>query len=135
MATTITQIADGLKTRLATIPNLRTFSSQPENITPPIAYPILDQVEYHGAFNGGDIKTNWSIVVIVGRYTDARAFASLDGYLSYDGANSIRAAIEGDKTLGGVVQTLVLNSGANVQPETQADEQFLMVTFNCKVHS
>ena len=135
MATTITQIADGLKTRLATIPNLRTFSSQPENITPPIGYPILDQIDYHRAFAGGDVVTNWSIVVIVGRYTDSRAFASLDGYLSYDGATSVRAAIEGDRTLGGVVQTLILDSAANVQPETQADEQFLMVTFNCKVHS
>lgn len=135
MATTITQIAGGLKTRLATIPNLRTFSSQPENITPPIGYPILDQVEYHRAFSGGDVLSTWSIVVIVGRYTDSRAFASLDGFLSYDGATSIRAAIEGDPTLGGVAKTLVLNSGANIQPETQADEQFLMVTFNCKVHS
>ncbi len=135
MATTITQLADGLKARLATIPNLRTFSSQPENIAPPVAYPILDQVDYHRAFAGGDVVSNWSIVVIVGRYTDARAFATLDGYLSFDGANSIRAAIEGDKTLGGVAQTLILNSAANVQPETQADEQFLMVTFNCRVHS
>jgi len=135
MATTISQIAEGLKTRLATIPNLRTFSSQPENITPPIGYPILDSVEYHGAFSGGDIITNWSIVVIVGRYTDSRAFASLDGYLSYDGATSIRLAIEGDRTLGGVAQSLVLSRGANIQPETQADEQFLMVTFDCRVHS
>lgn len=135
MATTITQIADGLKARLATIPNLRTFSSQPENIAPPVGYPILDQVDYHRAFAGGDVQTNWSIVIIVGRYTDARAFATLDGYLSYDGASSVRAAIEADKTLGGVAQTLILNSAANVQPETQADEQFLMVTFNCRVHS
>lgn len=135
MATTITQLADGLKARLATIPNLRTFSSQPDNITPPIGYPVLDQVEYHGAFGGGDVLSTWSIVVIVGRYTDSRAFASLDGFLSYDGATSIRLAIEGDPTLGGVAKTLVLNSGASIQPETQADEQFLMVTFNCKVHS
>lgn len=135
MAATVTQVATGLATRLATIPNLRTFNHQPDQINPPIAFPVLAAINYHRAFAGGDVITDWGIVVIVGRYTDSRAFAALDGYLSYDGASSIRLAIEGDKTLGGIAKTLILSNGAQVMPQEQADAEFLMVRFDCQVHS
>jgi hypothetical protein len=37
---------------------------------------------------------DWTVNVIVGRYVDRNAFETLDGFLSYSGATSIRAAIE-----------------------------------------
>jgi hypothetical protein len=135
MASTVVQIADGLKTRLATISGLRTFNYQPEQLNPPVAYPVLNAINYHRAFAGGDVVTDWSIVVIVGRYTDSRAFAALDLYLSYDGATSVRAAIEADPTLGGVAKTLILSNGAQIMPQEQADAEFLMARFDCQVHS
>jgi hypothetical protein len=134
MPATITQIADGLKTRLATISGLRTFNYQPEQINPPIGFPVLEGIKYHGAFAGGDVVTDWSVVVIVGRYTDARAFVTLDDYLSYSGAKSVRAALEGDLTLGGVVSTMMVSNGASISPESQEGAEFLMVRFTCQVH-
>ena len=135
MSATVTQIATALATKLGTISGLRTFNYQPEQINPPIGFPILNAITYHRAFGAGDVVTDWGIVVVVGRYTDSRAFAALDGYLSYDGASSIRAAIETDKTLGGVVKTLILSNGAQIMPQEQADAEFLMVRFDCQVHS
>lgn len=136
MPATVTQVADGLKTRLATISGLRTFSYQPEQMnTPPFAYPELNQVDYHKAFQGGIVTMSWTIHVVVGRWTDRTAFAALNDYLSYSGAKSIRACLEGDLTLGGVCQTLVLTSGADVSSIGEGGSEFLEVQMTLTVHA
>jgi len=134
MPATVSQVATGLANRLATISGLRTSAYQPEQLNPPFAFPILNRIEYHRAFSGGDVVMDWTVNVIVGRYVDRNAFATLDDYLSYSGAKSVRAAIEGDKTLGGVCQTLVLPSGANITSLSSADAEFLQIQFQVTVH-
>jgi hypothetical protein len=94
----------------------------------------LNRIEYHKAFGGGDVVMDWTVNVIVGRYVDRNAFETLDGFLSYSGATSVRAAIEADKTLGGVCQTLVLPSGANITSLSSADAEFLQIQFQVTVH-
>ena len=135
MAATVSQVATGLAARLGTISGLRTYNYQPEQVNPPFAYPDLTRVQYHRAFGGGDVVMDWTIHVIVGRYLDRTAHASLDGFLSYDGASSIRSAIESDRTLGGVCQTLILSEGANISALTQGDADFLQITLDCQVHA
>jgi hypothetical protein len=76
-----------------------------------------------------------SVFVIVGRYIDRTAHAALDGFLSYDGATSIRAAIEGDRTLGGVARTLVVESGVNISAVSVAEAEFLQVQCTVVVHA
>lgn len=134
MPATVTQVATGLATNLATITGLRTSVYQPEQLNPPMAFPVLNSINFHKAMGGGDVVMDWTVNVIVGRYTDRTAFATLDGYLSYSGATSIRAAIESDKTLGGVCQTLVLPSGANITSLSSADAEFLQIQFQVTVH-
>ena len=135
MPATVSQVADGIKVRLATVSGLRTFSYQPEQLNPPVAFPVLESVEYHRAFGGGDVQMRWQIFVIVGRYLDRVAHSNLDGFLSYSGATSLRAAIEGDKTLGGVVNTLVLDSGMSVGSLTVAEADFLQIQCSLLVHA
>jgi hypothetical protein len=135
MPATVSQVAEGIKTRLATVTGLRTFSYQPEQLNPPVAFPVLESVEYHGAMGGGNVRMRWQVFVIVGRYLDRVAHSNLDGYLSYSGATSLRAAIEGDKTLGGVAQTLILESGLSVGALTVAEADFLQVQFSVLVHA
>jgi hypothetical protein len=134
MPATVTQVATGLATNLATISGLRTSVYQPEQLNPPMAFPTLNSVTYHNAMAGGDVIMLWTINVIVGRYIDRTAFATLDGFLSFSGATSIRAAIESDKTLGGVCQTLVLPSGANIMSLSSAEAEFLQIQFQVTVH-
>jgi hypothetical protein len=134
MPATVSQVATGLKNRLATISGLRTFNYQPEQVNPPVAYPVLNSVTYHRAFGGGDVEMFWSVYVIVGRYTDNRAFDDIDDYLAYSGNKSIRAAIEGDTTLGGVCSTLVVSNSFAIVPQTQADAEFLTVRVDVTVH-
>ena len=134
MPATVSQVATGLANNLATISGLRTSAFQPEQLNPPFAFPTLNRIEYHRAFHGGDVVMDWTVNVIVGRYVDRNAFEILDGFLSYSGATSIRAAIEADKTLGGVCQTLVLPSGANITSLSSADAEFLQIQFQVTVH-
>ena len=134
MPATVSQVATGLAARLGTITGLRTYTYQPEQLNPPFAFPTLNRIEYHRAFAGGDVVMDWTVNVIVGRYVDRNSFAILDDYLSYSGAKSVRAAIEGDKTLGGVCQTLVLPSGANITSLSSADAEFLQIQFQVTVH-
>jgi hypothetical protein len=77
----------------------------------------------------------FTVIVIVGRYLDRVAHSNLDGYLSYSGATSLRAAIEADKTLGGVAQTLVMESGMSISSLSVAEAEFLQVSFNLLVHA
>jgi hypothetical protein len=135
MAATVSQVSEGIRVRLATITGLRTFAYQPEQLNPPSAFPVLDSVEYHGAFQGGNVRMRFTVIVIVGRYLDRVAHSNLDGYLSYSGATSLRAAIEADKTLGGVAQTLVMESGMSISSLSVAEAEFLQVSFNLLVHA
>lgn len=135
MPATVSQVANGLKARLATISGLRTFSFQPEQVNPPVAFPVLESIDYHKAFGGGDVRMSFTIIVIVGRYVDRVAHANLDGFLSFDGATSLRAAIEGDRTLGGVAQTLVMDSSLSIGALAVAEAEFLQVSFSVLVHA
>ena len=135
MAATVSQVATGIRTRLATISGLRVFAYQPEQLNPPIAYPVLNSVEFHGAFNGGNVRMTWSVYVVVGRYTDQRAYDDINDFLAYSGAKSIRAAIEGDRTLGGVCNTLVMSNTFAIEPQTQADAEYLTVRADLTVHA
>jgi hypothetical protein len=134
MPATISQVAIGLQARLATISGLRTFSYQPEQENPPFAYPEINRVDYHRAFSGGDVVMDWTIYVVVGRWLDRTAHASLDDYLSYSGAKSVRAAIEADQTLGGVCSTLIVRSGADITSLDANGAQFLVIQLQVEVH-
>ena len=134
MPATVSQVADGLKARLATISGLRTFSYQPEQENPPFGYPEINSINYHIAFGGGDVIMDWTVYVIVGRYLDRTAHASLDDYLSYSGSKSVRAAIEGDLTLGGVCSNLIVRSGADITSLDAGGAQFLVIQMQVEVH-
>jgi len=135
MPATVSQVAEGLKARLATVTGLRTFSYQPEQVNPPVAFPVLDSIDYHRAFGGGDVQMRFTIIVIVGRYLDRVAHTNLDGFLSFSGATSLRAAIEGDKTLGGVANTLVMDSSLSIGSLAIAEAEFLQESFSVLVHA
>jgi hypothetical protein len=134
MAATPSQVMTGLKNRLATISGLRTFNYQPSSLNPPVGFPVINSLNYHGAMRGGLVIFDCTVFVIVGRYTDDRAFTDADEYLAYSGAKSIRAALEGDETLGGVAQSLTVTSAANISSVNVADQDFLQVALQVTVN-
>lgn len=134
MPATVSQVAAGLAARLATISGLRTYTYQPEQLNPPFAYPQINSVNYHRAFAGGDVVMDWTVHVVVGRWTDRTAHALLDEFLSYSGTKSIRAAIEADPTLGGVCSTLIVRSGADITSLDAGGAEFLQIQIQLEVH-
>jgi hypothetical protein len=99
----ISAIRNGLATRLGTIAGLRTSAFMPDNPNPPIAIVMPSTVSYDDTFHRGMQTYVFNVLVIVGRVDERTAQSSLDGYVSSTGSSSIKLAIEGDKTLGGVV--------------------------------
>ena len=134
-STTVTEIKQGLADRIATISGLRAYAQQPDNVNAPFAWPMLESITYNGAMGGGLVVHTFQVSVVVGRVAERTAQNQLDGYLSYAGATSIRAAIEGDKTLGGEVHNLIVESANNISTVDANDSTYLMVDFRVVVYS
>lgn len=135
MPATVQQQADGLETRLATITGLRVFDHVPDNFAPPCAFVLPDSINYWEGFAGGDAQHRWTVTVIVGRTADRAAQRSLFEYISYSGTKSVRAAIEADRTLGGVCQTLLVERADNIRMLTQGDANYLAADFAVRIHA
>jgi len=95
-------IRDGLKTRLLTSSTfIQVADTVPDTISPPcaIVMPGSPVVEYHQAFGNGLERFTFTILVLVQRFDVAAQQDLVDGLIS--GASSVRALIEGDRTLDG----------------------------------
>ena len=134
-STTVSQIKTGLAANLATVSGLRAYAYQPDNVNTPFAWPLLDSIQYNGAMGGGLITHKFTISVVVGRSAERTAQTLLDGYLSYAGAISIRQAIESDRTLGGVVQDLIVESASNISTLEANDAIYLAIDFVVTVYA
>lgn len=102
---TLIQIRTGLAARLDTISGLEVYRRMPGSISPPCAAVGGPEIDYDNAFQrGGD---DWTIPVrvYVSRADDDAGQDALDAYLAPTGAVSVKAAIEGDGTLGGIVDS------------------------------
>jgi hypothetical protein len=97
----VSELRDGLKANLATITGLRTSDIVPDNPNPPIAIVLPQSVKYDDSFNRGMNTYTFSVLVIVNRVSERTGQNSLDAYVSGTGANSVKRAIEIDKTLNG----------------------------------
>lgn len=100
----VQQCAEALGAALAAV-GLRYLPYLGDSFSVPVALIGIDEVEFHGAFGGGDVLHTFTIMVLVNRSSDRAGIDLLEGYMSQSGASSIRAAIEADPTLGGVVSS------------------------------
>jgi hypothetical protein len=135
MAATVTETTAGLKDRLSAIPGLRTFDHVPDSIPVPMATVGVEDITFHRSFSGGDPVYTFTISVIVARADERSAQRALDGYVSWDGQTSVRAAIEADKTLNGTVQTLIVESASNIRVIQANEATYLAVDFTVVVHA
>jgi hypothetical protein len=128
----ITAIRTALANNLGTISGLRTAAEIPDLPNPPIAVVSLDSVTYDQAYAKGMTTYSFSITVIVGRSAEREAQRKLDGYIS-PGANSVKNAIESDKTLGGNAYDCRVVSMNSVGSVTISDTTYLAADFSVTV--
>lgn len=98
-------VRTGLKNRLTTI-SVRSYDSIPSIITPPCAVVGQLDMTFDSAMGRGMDEASIEIDVIVPRMSERAGQKKLDDFLAGSGAGSVKAAIEGDKTLGAKVDTL-----------------------------
>jgi len=107
-----TAIRDGLKTRLQTItPAIEVYDTVPGTLAVPCAIiGVPEEIEYDLAMARG--ADGWLIPIRIHvQLTDyTQAQDDLDAYLDSKAGKSVKLAVEGDATLGGVASTLRVQS-------------------------
>ena len=102
-------IRGGIATRLATISGLRTLDYVEGTIQPPVAViGFPERIEYDESFARGVDRYVVPIRLYVAGTVNRTTNNALESYLAKSGASSVKAAIEGDRTLGGVVADCVV---------------------------
>ena len=130
MTATLTQIAAGLTDALRGIDGLRVYDTQPDSFAVPCAIVNIDSIDYHGAFQMGLVESTFKVLVLVSRAEVRNAVHALEAYLSPQGDQSIRRAIENDVTLGGVVASAFVSRASAFQAISVGDADYLAVEFD-----
>jgi hypothetical protein len=130
----VSAIRTGIATNLATITGLRTSATVPDQISPPIAVVMPASITYDLAFarSGGD-EHEFSVMVIVGRVDERMAQNKLDAFCSGTGSQSIKAAIESNRTLSGQAFDCRVTSLRNYNQVTVGDVTYLAAEFAVQV--
>ena len=130
----VSAIRTGIATNLATITGLRTSATVPDQISPPIAVVMPASINYDLAFarSGGD-EHEFSVMVIVGRVDERMAQNKLDAFCSGTGSQSIKAAIESNRTLSGQAFDCRVTSLRNYNQVTVGDVTYLAAEFAVQV--
>lgn len=102
----ITEIRVALAGSLEPIEQLQESPFLLSNPTPPCAEIVPAPIEYDKAFARGTDLIKLIVRVMVGINTDVGAQKLLDTFLASSGPKSIKAALETDESLGGLVDNV-----------------------------
>jgi hypothetical protein len=108
-------IREALAVRVRTVTTLqyRTHTNVPPKVVTPAAFIAPDNWDYHQTMGSSGLNhAKFSVTVLAAPFdlsTNERAQLALDAFLDDSGATtSVKAAIEGDLTLNGTVNTLIV---------------------------
>ena len=132
---TLTGIRTGLKTRLVTISGLSAHDYIPDFFEPPMALVAPPEIiDYDVTMARGADRYEIPVILYVTKIDAETSQDALDGYLASTGSTSIKAAIEGDRTLGGsAMDARVVSAGDYGEYEISQGTGFLGVTFTVEV--
>ena len=130
----LSSIRSGLSTRLATISGLSVYSYVPDSIEPPTAVVgVMSSVDYDSTMSRGSDLYEIPLYLYVSRVDAELSQDSLDEFLAGSGSKSIKQAIEGDSTLGGVVSSARVVEASNYGVYTINSIDYLGVEFNVEI--
>ncbi len=128
MAGNLSDIRKGLLGQLALVRGLRVSEHVPEQVNPPAAIITRAEVDYTQNMSGGLTEWSMQIQLIAGRMADQQSQRQIDDWLSWDGDQSVRQAIEADRTLGGNCQTSRVTSADALSSVQVGDSEYIGVT-------
>lgn len=131
-------IRDGLADRLRTIPPLTVHTNVPDNITPPAAvitpgFEGEPTIRFDSTMARGADDFLFTVTLLIQYADDRAAQEELDAYLAGSGAQSVKALIEGDESLGGVAHFAHVTEVRNYGPVTYGEVRFLGVDFGVEI--
>jgi hypothetical protein len=130
----LSSIRSGLSTRLATISGLSVYSFVPDSIEPPTAVVgVMSSVDYDSTMSRGSDSYEIPLYLYVSRVDAELSQDSLDEFLAGSGSSSIKQAIEGDSTLGGVVSSARVVEASNYGVYTINSIDYLGVEFSVEI--
>lgn len=107
---TMAQIREGLAVNLSTISGVQVSAYMLAAPTPPAIHIVPPAVEYHLAMQGGLGRLTFTVQAFVAFGTDIGAQKLLDTMRAPTGTQSVKAALEADRTLANVVKDLLVRS-------------------------
>ena len=130
--TNINGVRDALKANLQTITGLRVYDLIPDVVVPPCA--IVGQLDFtFDIYNARGLdQASVDIFVLVQRISERAGQDKLDLLLAGSGSGSIKTALESDRTLGGLVDTLRVIS-ADSGTYTSGETSFLSYRYNLTI--
>jgi hypothetical protein len=117
----ISEIRDGIKTRLSTVLNLNCYDTIEMQIETPAAVVEPGAGSFDMTMGRGSDAMDFIIGLAVGGGVDRVSQDTLDGYLSGWGATSIKVAMETDPTLGGIVSYAKVRGWRNYGTSTKVN--------------
>lgn len=133
--TDIQTLRDGIVANLQTISGLRTEANMIDTVNPPVAVVQLESISYDEAFQGNLDQYNFNVLVIVSRGADRVSLRLLNEYASPTGANSIKRAIESDRSLGSAAQTLRVQTLSNIGSLQLDNQEYYAAEFSVVVYA
>jgi hypothetical protein len=101
-------IRDGLKANIqAGVTGVRCYDVIPDSVNVPAAIVGQLDITYHTAMKTLVNSATIEVLAVVSRMDARSAQNSLDTYIAPEGANSFKAAIEANPTLGGAAFDLI----------------------------
>jgi len=120
-------IGAGIKTRLETISGLTVFAPDelPDSINSfPVAVILPGETVYQSAFDA-DTGYNFRVILLMTKQDQPSALESMLDYIEPTGTSSVRAAINGDKTLNSSADTCVVISNSGIGSTIWAGSVYL----------
>jgi hypothetical protein len=104
----IKTIRDGIATRLQTITGLRVHTTTPGSISPPSAVITFESCDFDSSMSRGSDDLTFVVHVFTSLASDRAGEDALFSYIDGSGSKSVKAAVEGDGTLGGAAMFAVV---------------------------
>lgn len=129
----ISDIRNGIKANLSDIDGLRCYDQVPDVIAPPCV--VVGQLDFTFDLDNarGLDQANLDVFVIVQRFSERTGQSKLDKFLAGSGNESIKAALESDKTLDGACDTLRVTS-AESGTYTTGDIDYLSYRYRVTIY-
>ena len=126
----VKEMREGLAERARTIPGLRAFPTVLDQVNTPCLFVFgPERIRYNSTLANGSNEFWFPLRLYVARVDEKGAQDRLDAYVSPSGDQSLKAAIDADASLGGLVDFADLREARNYGPYQSGSAHYLGVEF------